>query len=634
MTDGSKRTFHVPDSSGASFVGRDALLADLAEDFAAPLATDPGRRVQALYGMPGVGKTRVAAEFARRYGDRFGVVGWLRAEEPATLAVDYADLGRALGLPIEGGAPTPQAVAAVRAHLSGRDDYLLVFDNAGGPDDLGDYVPRPCGGAILITSRNPNWGGLARPAAVHGLTRDESVAFLRRRTGRTDHDATARRLAQALGDLPLALEQAAALIARAEWSFAEYLSAFEALYAEILARGRVGGVHRLEGDYPDAVAMSWELSVRRAAAEDASAVRLLDLLAFLSPDGVPREMLCAYLADLPEDLSMTVAEPTALDRALRTLDGFSLVQLQAGGGGGRGGDESTVSLHRLAGAMTRDRMTEDQRRMWAGAAARLVAGAFAFDSADAATWPVAAQVLPHALAAATHAQSAGVPVEITCALLDRAGRFLNRFARYAQAKDLLDRAMALSRRAYGDESPRVSAIANDLGRVLARLGQRDLARQHFEWALAIDRNAYGDADPHAASVMNNYANVLQAGGQLESARENLEAALAIFEQAYGAAHPKVAALLNNLGCLHQSAGDHASAVELFERALGVAAGALGDGHPTTGSIWHNLGKSWRETGDDAAARDAFDRALAIHRAALGDDHPDVARDRAAIDAMG
>jgi tetratricopeptide (TPR) repeat protein len=615
--------FHVPHGRNASFTGRNVLLDELREDMA---AEEFPRHVQALYGLGGVGKTQTAVEYAYRFAGSYRIVYWLRAEEIASTWLDYAALARTIGLKLPRDASLETVRHLLRTHLEKRGDYLLIFDNAGSPAGIRDFIPNPCRGAVLITSRNPNWGSLARSAAVHGLTREESVNFLRRRTGRMDPEASARKLAQALGDLPLALEQAAALIQQSRISFADYLRKFESHWAELLGQKRQGG------DYPDSVAMTWELSFRQVEAENPSAIRLLNLLSFLSPDGIARALLAKSFEYLPEDLSMTVADHLAMGRAIDSLTQFSLIEVHID-------DEAPpderqmITLHRLVAALARDRLSEDESRTWAGAAARLIAHAFAFDSMDASTWPLAAALLPHALAAATHAQATGVPVEITCGLLDQAGRYLNRFAQYDQAKGLLDRALAISRRAYGDESPKVSAIANNLGRVLARLGQRDLARQHFEWALAIDRNTYGDSDPHAATVMNNYAMVLHATGQLDSARQHFESALSIFETTYGSEHPKVATLLNNLGYIHQAAGDDQSAHDLFHRALAIAEPALGGAHPTVGSILHNLGKSLRNLGHPLMARDCLERALAIDLAAYGETHPDVARDYLALGAL-
>ena len=618
MTPG--KLFNVPHAPTPNFSGRDDLLRDLRDHLT---GDDPATHVQALYGLGGVGKTQLAVEYAHRHRDDYNIVWWLRAEEAANLWLDYAALARALKLPIAKDAPLDAIRMQLRRHLESRGDYLLIFDNASNPAVLREFIPHMTAsktGGVLITSRNSNWGSLARSLPLHGLSREQSVVFLRKRAGRLDSEATASKLAQALGDLPLALEQAAALIHHARISFADYLKRFESLWAQFLKEQRPGG------DYPDSVAMTWELSFRHVEQQNPTAITLLNLLAFLSPDGVPRRLLCENFNQLPDPLAAVCADPLYFDRALGTLAQYSMVEISDEPGDFAMGSRQLISMHRLVSAIARDRLTEDERRVLASVAARMVANVFTFDSNNPTTWPQAAALLPHGLVAAGHAQVSGAPIELTCSLLDQAGRFLNRFAQYDQAKSLFDRALSLSRRAYGDESPRVSAIANNLGRVLTRLGQGALAQQHFEWALTIDRNTYGDEDPHVATVMNNYALVLHATGKLDSARQHFESALSIFESHYGPEHPKVATLLNNLGYIHLASGDHQSAHDLFHRALSIGQAALGPDHPTIASIHHNLGTSLQSLGHPLLARDHFERALVIDQAAYGENHPDVARD--------
>jgi hypothetical protein len=68
----------------------------------------------------------------------------------------------------------------------------------------------PGGGHVLITTRQHGWGEIAAPVEIDVLARPESIAFLTDRvTGLSEADADV--LATELGDLPLALAQAAAL---------------------------------------------------------------------------------------------------------------------------------------------------------------------------------------------------------------------------------------------------------------------------------------------------------------------------------------------------------------------------------------------------------------------------------------
>jgi hypothetical protein len=103
----------------------------------------------------------------------------------------------------------PLAIGAVRAWLEAHDGWLLVFDNAQQAEDLEDHLPRQSRGQVIVTSRNQIWRGRVQPLAVQVLANTSAADFLLERTGRVDRSA-AETLANELGNLPLALEQAAA----------------------------------------------------------------------------------------------------------------------------------------------------------------------------------------------------------------------------------------------------------------------------------------------------------------------------------------------------------------------------------------------------------------------------------------
>jgi hypothetical protein len=168
-----------------------------------------GRAPRVLHGLGGVGKTQLAAEYAYRHAGDYPIRWWVPAEQPAAIAGRLVALARQLGIPEQ--TEQTQTVAALLGELGRRHDWLLVFDNAEDPHDLHPYWPSTdLGGRVLVTSRNPNWQPLAATLPVDVLPRADAVAFLHRRTGLNPDDAD--RLAEALGDLPLALEQAAAYL--------------------------------------------------------------------------------------------------------------------------------------------------------------------------------------------------------------------------------------------------------------------------------------------------------------------------------------------------------------------------------------------------------------------------------------
>jgi len=120
------------------------------------------------------------------------------------------------------------------------------------------------------------------------------------RTGTKKTEASVGLLAQALGDLPLAMEQAAACIERTRMDFTGYLKRFETHWAELLSDVRTSG------DYPDSVEMTWEISFRQLQEENATGAELLNLLAFLGPDSIPRHLLRTGAATLPEQIAPVV----------------------------------------------------------------------------------------------------------------------------------------------------------------------------------------------------------------------------------------------------------------------------------------------------------------------------------------
>ncbi len=171
---------------------------------------------QALRGLGVVGKTQLALAYAYRHAADYSVVWWVPSEtSPATV---YAELTRELGLPEADASESDVRVQAIRRWLEQHEGWLLVFDNATEPESVRHYFPQGQSGHVIVTSRYWDWGDVAEGLGVEVFDRDtESVPFLLRRTSQSD-EAAARTLADALGNLPLALAQAAAYIANGDYA--------------------------------------------------------------------------------------------------------------------------------------------------------------------------------------------------------------------------------------------------------------------------------------------------------------------------------------------------------------------------------------------------------------------------------
>ncbi|HVS41319.1 MAG TPA: FxSxx-COOH system tetratricopeptide repeat protein [Candidatus Dormibacteraeota bacterium] len=592
--------FRVPPRNPI-FTGREQLLTNLEAALASGIHT---ALVQAITGLGGAGKTQVAIEYAHRHRHRYRVIWWLRAETPETLLEDLAALAIPLGLAVPTDAPPAEVATTVRRELENTPGWLLVFDNADSIDVIRAHLPG--GGHVLITSRNPAWRARATVLDVDVWSPPEAVAFLLTRTGRNDADGAAA-LAEALGHLPLALEQAGAFMEVNATPFARYLH---------LYRGR-GGLKLLAqhgpSDYAGTVATTWRLSFDQVREASPTAAELLELCAFLAPDAIPDDLFQpADRGPLPP--ALRDADDRDVEEAIGVLRRYSLIQRNDG----------TIGLHRLVQEVIRNALAAEVTRERVTAGVLLLHATFPESSDDVRTWQRCARLLPHALAVADHAESLATEPEATSWLLDRVATYLLGRAELTPARRLFERALAIDEAAYGPHHPDVAGIVNNLARVLHDLGDLAGARRLFERALAIDEAAYGPHHPDVATDVNNLALVLRDLGDLAGARQGFERALAIDEAAYGPDHPTVATFVNNLASVLQDLGDLAGARQLLERALAIAEAAFGPDHPTVARDVNNLASVLRDLGDLAGARQGFERALAITEAAYGPHHPTVA----------
>ena len=247
-TVGRTTAFNLPPRN-PSFVGREAVLAELQQRLD---EHEHRPRAVLLCGLAGVGKTELALEVAHRRHRAGRVAWWIVADDPAGIAAGLADLAAAAG--VVQGKRAEDTRAALWTELDRHPGWLIVFDNASEPRMLEPFLPDAEHGDVIITSPNPAWRRLARPIALPPLLRAESIAFATARSGDQD-PAGAAALAELLGDLPLALEQACAYIEQTGMSIPDYVRLFQ--------RRRAGLLLRDPGGPGPTIATTWGLAFDR-----------------------------------------------------------------------------------------------------------------------------------------------------------------------------------------------------------------------------------------------------------------------------------------------------------------------------------------------------------------------------------
>jgi hypothetical protein len=172
-----EQIFDVPPRN-RNFTGRRAQLAAVRDLLVS--SGDGTVGAVALHGLGGVGKSQLALEYAYQFARGYDIVCWVPAGDPGSIRSRLDVLARRLGVP--DAVPSEEVVAALWDVLRQRYRWLLIYDDAEDPREVGRYWPRGGAGHVLVTSRNPNWGALATPYEVRVFERAEAVAFLHEHT--------------------------------------------------------------------------------------------------------------------------------------------------------------------------------------------------------------------------------------------------------------------------------------------------------------------------------------------------------------------------------------------------------------------------------------------------------------------
>jgi hypothetical protein len=577
------------------FTGREALLAGTRT----ALAHGDRAVVQALHGMGGVGKTQLAVEYAHRFADNYDLVWWIAAEQTELIAEQFAALADALGCQPPSGGPAGLR-RAVSTGLRARGSWLVIFDNAEDIERLARWLPGG-GGHVLITSRTRGWADIAVTVEVDVLTRAESVELLTTRIPvLTVRDAD--RVADALGDLPLALAQAAGYMADTGMPADSYLSLMQARAAEILDHGR-------PVSYPRSLAAVTRLAFDRLADQDMAAAEFAALCAFLAPEPIPAQWFISAAADLPAPLREQAADPHLWRLLLARTGQHALARIGIG----------TVQMHRLTQAILRDHLSPERAVSTRASAEAILAANDPGDPQDPGSWPGWSLIVPH-LPSLDPAASVNTGLrKLAC----RAAWYMGKRGDAHASHDLAGLLYRQWSSRLGPDDPDTLQAAHVLAFALSGLGLHRKARSLNEDTLARRQRLLGENHPDTIRSASNLARDLQVVGDTRAARDLNKDTLARSRQILGWDHFLTLGCANNLAIGLGDLGEELQAArELEEDTLARRARTLGENHPDTLLSARSLAHVLRRIGDAEAARNLSEDALIRYRRVLGEDHLD------------
>ena len=572
-----------------------------------------------IHGLGGIGKTRLAIEYAWRFGRRYRAVFFVLADSPDGLDSGLAALANADLLDLRERATPAQneVLAAVLRWLRENPGWLLILDNADTREArraVTKLLPALTAGRVLITSRRRDWPTGVRRKALDPIRLQQAAEFLLERTGedrrRQPDDADqALRLAELLDGLPLALEQAGAYIVHKQVSLREYLKAWEGESDGVLDWYDEGVMQ-----YPASLAITWQRTFHELSP---TAQAVLRLVSFLAPDPVPVEMLKTG-EEVVRQAAALLCEEIGQDGQVRLVRGeiaelrsLSLIS----------GQGDLFTMHRLMQEVVRNRIPEERRAAWLGLAMQL-ADRYAPDQPDDAnTWPVWDLLRAHVVELLAHADEHSVSETLSAR---RLMTFLSvlLFAKglYAESEPLMRRALEADEAAHDPEHPEIAGDLNNLAILLKETGRSREAELLMRRALEISKSSR-DKAKYLAKVLNGLALILMDQQRWTEAEELLQEALALDREKDGEEAASTGRDLHHLALLRIATGRAREAEPLSRRSLEIGCSAHGRGHPKVARRMQVLAGILRDLGRSAEAEPLAREALRIFEQSLGPDHP-------------
>jgi Tetratricopeptide repeat/NB-ARC domain len=594
------------------FTGREEALEKLRTQLTSGSPAVIRQPPQALYGLGGIGKTEIAAEYAHRFSGDYDVVWWIRADQEDSIRSALVGLGRRLGLPDYHPEERDYSSRVVLDALQAGDPYdawLLIFDNVTQPGIVGQFIPQGRG-HVIVTSRISEWRKELHTDGIEIAEFDlsETIRFLRTRVTQLgyQHDpatcasdsperedakrqADADRLARTLGNMPIAAEHAAAYLAQTGRSADDYIADFNRNAHELLSR---------EADMysSEIVATTWSVSRQNLTPE---AQGLFRILAFFSAEPISEEVLVqpGRVPDLPSELSKVLSSRTELRRAARELARFSLAKIH--------GVRNVIQVHNVVQAVTRGRIEREDpeaSRQLRATAHALLAAADPGEPEKEQNDPLYERTIHHlvpsgALESDNHALRNLIINQV---------RRLHLRGGYLESLSLGDKALLNWRERFSDEDLQTLSLAVQVGIALRASGRTEEAYElNLETQQALLTH-YGQEHEVYLSCANSYGQDLRLLGRYDDALAHDLALLPVFEHVLGAANYRTLNVSNNIAISLRCVGKFEEALARDKYTYETRERNFGYSDPQTLSSKFGIARDLRRLG-------RYDEALDLSR---------------------
>ena len=567
-----------------------------------------------LVGRAGSGKTSLAASIASRCeSDTWSLVAWIDAStrsniESGLIALGEAILGTHTNVHQEQRLRIEQVLASFKRF--GKNNCLFVYDNAEGLDYLDGVLPVGPGVHIVVTTRRKNgWSNQAGWIVfdIGNFSRAESIKHLLSVTEDIDLE-TADKIASYLGNLPLAVTQAAATCSRYYSNLQDYYADLQATNIEELLEPIEGG-HYCKGAIASLqLATHSALNFMKDPLVKKEAEDILAVLCYLAESGVPTKWL-KYNNGLPSR------------KAFKLLQDASIID--------QSNDGRITSIHRLLAHALRT--SHDSRIAHEGT---LITSRF-LDKINRIQYDEDIYTFSHqrqityqlinqfsTLCSQSYSKALFAYPQVQQCLFDTLRMAVSASSILSSAAIRLAQAFSITEGTLGASHPKVTRARSDLARAHFMASQYSAVASLHQVTTTHFLNTLGPAHPDTIKARNELAWTYRWAGQYAKAIAVHKEMIAQLTSTLGPEHPDTIKARNELARTYREAGQYAKAIAVHKEMTAQLTSTLGPEHPDTIKARNQLTRTYRWVRQ-------YGNAIAVHKeitaqltSTLGPEHPD------------
>ncbi|KAK3166744.1 hypothetical protein OEA41_009869 [Lepraria neglecta] len=665
------------------FTGRRDELQQIDRVFNTSSGNLPPRCI--IHGMPGIGKTQLALQFATLAFQRgqYPYVFWVSAVSVEKLTRDFSKLVDLVRLPGRHTLDQASKLTMARAWLedsTAARSWLVVLDNVSEETAviLRDILPRgDCGGRLLITTRTAriadvfNASGALSQLALQPPGIGDAVAMLSagvnlEREGKEEVSYTdAKRLVQLVGKLPLAIDQAASYMRETGSGLQEVLD----IYKSDEAPEIFSWENDLSRHEEKSVVAIFTPALNKIQQTVPDAMTLLRILCFCDPEGIPISIFQQGCDALYQEDRSRLSKAREVDKleavrglrhslkrvriALRQKSRHDTVNVQGNdklkavqdlfrsplrlskaiqevqrlslAAQALEGSDRVIRIHDLVHLLLRSKLMADtERRQWLGIVICIVCKAFEAigDRRSPQNWSRCGRFISHIKSLEGFAEQQGLRDSELLDASTWAAVYLNECGLYEKAVILNKRILEQKTCILGGQHPSTLTSMNNLALVLGSQGKYEEAEGIHRQTLALMESVLGKKHPSTLMSMNNLAGVLDRQGKYEEAEGIHRQTLALSESVLGKKHPSTLTSMNNLAGVLDCQGKYEEAEGIHRQTLALSESVLGKKHPSTLTSMNNLAGVLDSQGKYEEAEGIHRQELALSESVLGKKHPD------------